>query len=137
MVGLGSVRNYPAHIRELAVLDIGENRGLRNYHVVHPVSPRADEFPILLFRNAHVLDRVGRRPDRAGRGSVVLPGDPGAVQYVGECGMFEARVDGRVGSLASPPIDHPHGLIGRTQTSRIGLQRHVFRGEQWTVCVGS
>src|SRR5258706_5483916 len=72
VVGLGSVGNHPAYCWELAVLDVAENRRWRHYHVVHPVVAGTDEFPVLLFRNTHVLDSVGSGPDGAGGWRVVL-----------------------------------------------------------------
>src|SRR5271163_445834 len=98
MVRFLAGRNNPADCGKVAIGDIGQDYAVREDHVIGPV--RAE---------TQVLDGVWPGPDRAARRRVVAPADALVVEFVHDCGMFEAGIL----SLRLVPgwIDQLHSLV--------------------------
>src|SRR6516165_8971407 len=113
MIGGRAARNHPTDLRELAVGDVVQNLGLRNYDAPGPVRAGAGECATYGLWPADVLNGIGRGPDRAGGGRVISPGHGLGVEQVAQRLMLKTRVPGRLGALAASSIDHGYGRFWR------------------------
>jgi hypothetical protein len=128
VIGTGSVRNDPGDLRELPIGDIHQGLCLRDDDVSSPIRASAGERAIDGLLLADVLYGIGRRPDGTGGRSIVAPRDALTVEQVGEGGMFETRILGRLVGLAACGIDNRYGLRQRGDAS-CGAVIGIFRGE--------
>jgi hypothetical protein len=112
MIRILASRNHPAHLLELSAGDVGEDLrvalGLVEDNLRRHAGPIRSRTlsPSGGTRYAHVLNRIGSSPDRAGQRRVIAPADVCIVERVRERGMLKAGVNRRVAGLTARGIDH-------------------------------
>ena len=129
MIGVLPGRNYPTHVRKLAVSNVRQDVGGRKVDVIFPFRARA--LRVIEAGDTNVPNPIRCGPDGASEGSVVLPGAVVAVKQRGHGGMRETRLAQRI-------VDQVefigrglrrNQLIARVQTSKASQATRVLGDE--------
>ena len=82
MIRIFGSGHHPAHGSKLTVLDVEQDVGFRNHHVIHEVLSGAHQFAVHRLGDADVADGCGSSEERSRCWSVVFPTHLRVVQHI-------------------------------------------------------